>query len=123
MKVSLRRTGRGTASLGSGLYTEAHCSFSRAAKALPGKERDAKGQEQEYLGPLAEPFPTEVGGSFQGLLFKGNKSCVDAPPAHWLNCSVETFYFKEKKVEFQTGDRVEFQNSHHPIPSFVVRFR
>lgn len=32
-------------------------------------------------------------------------------------CSVETFYFKDKKVELQTRGRVQFQN--HPIPSLV----
>lgn len=37
-------------------------------------------------------------------------------------CSVETFYFKDKKVELQTGDGVEFQNSHHPVPPLGVRF-
>lgn len=106
MEVALGRKEKGTAPLELSLYSlgTTHCSCSRAAKAIQGKEKEANGQKQEYFGRLEGPFPIEATGSFQGLLVKGNKDPCERHArlnfAQWKH-----FTSKTKKVELQTGDR------------------
>lgn len=108
MEVALGRKERGTAPLELSLYSlgTTHCSCSRAAKAIQGKEKEANGKKQEYFGRLEGPFPTEAAGSFQGLLVKATRTRVDASAACRLNFAQRKhFTSKTKKVELQTGDR------------------
>lgn len=90
-------------------------SVSREAKASrePG---DAKGRD------LTEPFPAEAVGVSRPAVQGRQDLCGRLGNTLAEFCSVETSDFKDRKVELQSGDRVEFQNCHHPVPPLGVRF-
>lgn len=84
-------------------------SFPGAAKAI--QEKDAKGHQQDDVGPLAGPFPVEAAGSFPGLLVKGKRyRGLSSTRAEFG--SVEISYFKDKK-----GGASNWRRSRIPEPS------
>lgn len=70
---------------------------------------------------VGRAFPEGLSGEFPRPYLVTARLCRGLGNRVAKFCSVETFHFKDKKVELQTGDRLKFQNSYHPIPLFVLR--
>lgn len=69
-------------------------------------------------GTPGRVFPNRGYGASSRCVAKASKdSCGCLSSILTEFCPVEILYFKDKKVELQTGDRVD-----HPIPPFIVRF-
>lgn len=103
------RTGGAELLLNEPLHGAAAAYSLQQGRPFKEKKEVHRGQKQGHLGHLAGPFPTEVMGSFRGLLFKGSEDwcgCLSSTLA--ALCSMETFCFLQRwsfKLETEWNSR------------------